>query len=100
MATIDQLQRLLRNKIPPDEVLANVRDKPIVNSFDERFKHAVGSINLIPTPGKESCFRTLKNGDNVIYWKSAENDVGVEIVGVVWDEKGRSQVFCGTILPP
>lgn len=97
---MEQLQRLLRNTISPDEVLVNIRDKPIVNSFERRFKHVVGSVNLIPTPGKERCFRQFKKGDHVIYWKSAENDVGVEIVGIVWDEKGNTEIFCGTILPP
>jgi len=100
MPTVEQLQGLLRNHISPNEVLANVREKPIVNSFEGRFKHVVGSVNLIPTPGKEPCFRQLQKGDNVIYWKVAENDVGVDIVGIVWDEKGNAEIFCGTMLPP
>lgn len=100
MPTVEQLQGLLRNRISPTEVLANVRDKPIVNTFERRFKYVVGSINVMPTPGKERWFRTLQKGDNVIYWKAAENDVGVEILGIVWDGKNNSQIFCGTILPP
>lgn len=100
MPTLEQLQRLFRNGISPDEVLTHVPDKPMANSFEERFRHVVGSINLIPTPGRERCFRKLQKGDNVIYWKAAENDVGVEVVGMVWDEQGDSQIFCGTILPP
>lgn len=100
MPTIEQLQKLLRTTISPDEVLASVYDQPIVNSFEKRFKHVAASINVIPTTGKESCFRKLTKRDNVIYWKATENDVGVEIIGVAWDEKGNPAVFCGTILPP
>ena len=100
MATLEQLQRIFRSRISPDEVLATVPDKPMVNSFERRFRHVAGSINVIPTPGREPCFRQLQKGDNVIYWKAAENDVGVEVIGVAWDEQGNSQIFCGTILPP
>ncbi len=100
MPTVEQLQRLLRNRIAPDEVLASIGDKPIVNSFERRFKHVVDSVNLIPMSGKERWFRQFKKGDHVIYWKSSESNVGVDVIGVVWDEKGNSQVFCGTILPP
>ncbi len=86
--------------LSPNQVLANVAEQPIVNSFDERFKDVISFINATPTPGKESCLCKLRKGDNVIYWKSAENAVGVEVIGVVWHENGHSEIFCGTILPP
>jgi len=100
MPTLEQLQTLIRNNPSSNQVLTNVAEPPIVNSFDARFKDVVSFIDLIPTPGKESYSCKLKKGDNVIYWKSAENDVGVEVIGIVWDENGHSKTFCGTILPP
>lgn len=100
MPTIEELQNLLKDEVSPDAVLAGVTEKPLVNGFEEKFKHVAAFINLVPSPGRENCFRALRKDDRVIYWKTAENEVGVEIVGIVWDEKGEAQIFCGTILPP
>lgn len=100
MPTIEELQNLVKDKLSPGELLAKVAEPPLVNSFEEKFKDIAGFIDLTPTPGRESRFHVLKKSDRVIYWKQTENEVGVEIAGVVWDEKGETKAFCGTILPP
>lgn len=98
--TIQELETLLGRKVSPDELLKSIRQKPIVNTFGEQAAIILETVNLIPAPGKERYFRYFKSGDQGIYWKSSENDIDVEIIGVVWDEEHNSTVMCGIILPP
>ena len=98
--TTEGLARLVKKKVSPDELLKRFRQSPIVNTFGDEPAIILEMINLIPAPGKEEYFRYFENGDNAIYWKSSETDLGVEIVGVVWDVEENQKVMCGIILPP
>lgn len=98
--TTQGLETLLDRKVSPDELLQSIRQKPIVNTFGDQAGIILEAVNLIPAPGKESYFRYFKRGDQGMYWKSSEIDIGVEIIGVVWDEAHNARVMCGIILPP
>jgi hypothetical protein len=97
---IEELEKLLREKVSPDDLLKSVRQPPIVNTFGQQSIIDLETINLIPAPGKDRYFRNFENGDKVIYWRSSDNDIGVEIVGVVWDKNQNPKVISGVILPP
>lgn len=98
--TTEGLEKLVQKKVSPDELLKSFRQSPLVNTFGEQAAIILEMVNLIPAPGKEAYFRYFESGDNAIYWKSSENDIGVEIVGVVWDGEQNQKVMCGIILPP
>ena len=100
MPTIEELEKLVEKKVAPDELVENVRERPIVNTFGEQFAVILEMITLIPSPGREAYFRYFERGDNAIYWKSSENDLGVEITGVVWDKEKNPKIICGVVLPP
>jgi len=98
--TTQELETLLGRKVSPDELLKSIRQKPIVNTFREQAAIILEMVNLIPAPGKEEYFRHFESGDKAIYWKSSQNDIDVEIIGVVWDKGRNPTVLCGIILPP
>jgi hypothetical protein len=100
MPTIEQLQNLIKKRLSPDEILFRITEKPVVNTFKEQFKNIIEFVDIVPLPGKEKYFHPLKKGNQVIYWKLAENDIGVEIIGIIWDEEFKPRILCGNILPP
>ena len=100
MPEIEELEKLLRERVSPDDLLKSVRQPPIVNTFGEQSLIALETINIIPVPGQERYFRNFESGDRAIYWRSSDNEIGVEIIGVVWDKDRNLKVISGIILPP
>lgn len=100
MPTIKELENLINEDFSPDEISEKVPEKPIVNTFEDNLKGILGIVDIASIPGKEDYFPPFKNDDNIIYWKKSENDVGVEIIGIVWDENLSPKIICGAILPP
>jgi hypothetical protein len=86
--------------IDPDKVDAAVGLIAVVNTVRNADRQALSFVNIAEDPDRKPAFPYGTSVRWVAYWMRPVESHNPKIVGILWPEEGKAQMFYGLVLPP
>lgn len=92
-----KLEIIVKYNMQPEDVSVLITEAPIVNTLKEGDKASFLMADVVTEGSLQQDIRSAKH---VMYWKVADEEKAVEVVGIAWFSDVKMTLFTGSILEP
>lgn len=96
----DDIRRAVKEGAVLQNIEEYVKTEPILSTSREEDRLIAEMADYNSDPDHENKFIPFWDYREFIYWKLADLEEYVSIVGIAWDDKLKSRDFYAVVLPP
>jgi len=96
----EEVRKAVKDKAVPLDIGKYVKTDSILNTLVKEHRLVARFTDYAPDPDHEAKFIAFWEYNDFIYWKLADLEDSVSIIGIVWDTNMKSRMFYALILPP